>query len=92
MANPNWKKGVSGNPHGKPKQMKGLVDACREFVDTYGVEALIKRAKDESDTKLQLAALIYVTNRAYGCPTDKLTVEGKLTLEQLIASSRPKPE
>ena len=87
-----FQKGQSGNPGGKPKQMKGLVDACRAFVDTYGIEALIKRAKDESDTKLQLAALIYITNRAYGCPTDKLTVEGKLTLEQLIASSRPKPE
>lgn len=90
MAPHRWKKGESGNRSGKPRQMKGLVEACRAFVDTYGIEALIKRAKDESDPKLQLAALIYITNRAYGCPTDKLSVEGKITLEQLIASSREK--
>ena len=89
--NPNWGKGKSGNPGGKPIQLKGLVDQCRAFVDTHGIAALIKRAKDESDPKLQLAALIYVTNRAYGCPTDKLSVEGKITLEQIIAAAhKPK--
>ena len=82
-----FQKGQSGNPGGKPVQLKGLVDRCREFVNTEGIEALIKLAKDSDDKKMQLAALIYITNRGFGCPTDKLSIEGKLTLEQLIAGT-----
>ena len=83
--------GASGNPGGRPKEIKSLIDQCRAFVDVHGIPALIKLAKNESDPKLQLATLIYITNRAYGCPTDKLAVEGKITLEQIIAAAhKPK--
>ena len=90
--NPNWGKGKSGNPGGKPIQLKGLVEQCRDFVNNHGINALIDIAKDTEDRKLQLAALIYITNRGFGCPTDKLSVEGKLTLEQLIAGTMAKKE
>ena len=88
--NPKWQKGVSGNPIGKKPdspQLKGLIERCKEFVEKEGVDALIDLAKDTADRKLQLAALIYITNRGFGAPTDKLAVEGKVTLEQIIASA-----
>lgn len=91
--NPNWSKGKSGNPRGKKPdspQLKGLIERCKEFVEKEGIEALISLARDEQDRKLQLATLIYITNRGFGCPTDKLSVEGKLTLEQLIAGTLEK--
>lgn len=94
--NPKWRKGVSGNPAGKKPdtpQLKGLIERCKEFVEKEGVDALISLAKDTQDRKLQLAALIYITNRGFGAPTDKLAIEGKLTLEQIIAGTyAKKPE
>jgi hypothetical protein len=93
--NPNWSKGKSGNPAGKKPdspQLKGLIERCKEFVEAEGVDALIDLAKDTKDRKLQLAALIYITNRGFGSPTDKLSIEGKLTLEQLISGTLDKKE
>lgn len=75
VGNPNWGKGKSGNPGGKPIQLKGLVDRCREFVEKEGIDALISLAKDTQDRKLQLAAIIYITNRGFGAPTDKIAIE-----------------
>lgn len=93
--NPNWSKGISGNPAGKKPdspQLKGLIERCKEFAENEGVDALIDLAKGAKDRKIQLAALIYITNRGFGTPTDKLSVDGKLSLEQLIAGTMGKKD
>jgi hypothetical protein len=87
-----FQRGQSGNPGGRPKENKSLVEECRTFVALHGLDALKAIARNSEDRKLQLAALIYITNRGFGCPTDKLSVEGKLTYEQLIEQSRQKTD
>lgn len=76
--NPNWKKGKSGNPSGRCKSLPGFIDKCREWADLYGFDKLKELAENNNDDKLQLAAVIYMLNRAYGKPTESVKLSGEI--------------
>jgi hypothetical protein len=84
--NPNWKKGVSGNPKGRPKRGETYTDLLLEIGNRIDPETgktnkqilsekLWRKAKEEED----MAAMKYLYDRVIGTP--KQTVEANIYQE-----------
>ena len=89
--NPNWGKGKSGNKDGRPK----VAVEFREMVRQIGLAKALPiavRSLTSDDERIAFDAAKFLIEYGYGKASQNLTVEGKISLEQLIASSRPKPE
>lgn len=66
--NPAWKKGVSGNPSGRPKVIVSLVELAREHT-TAAVETLAEIMGDaEASCSARVSAASALLDRGYGKP------------------------
>ena len=68
MANPNWVKGVSGNPNGRPKKGKSLTEAIERGIP---YDLVVKKLK-ELVMAGDVAAIKYVCDRVDGRPRETL--------------------
>jgi Family of unknown function (DUF5681) len=63
-----WKKGVSGNPGGKPRELKNAMQAAREN-SKYAMDALLDVVKNKQcSAAARVAAAGMILDRAYGRP------------------------
>lgn len=70
MANPNWVKGVSGNPGGRPKGLAAYVKSLAgQYGETY-LDLLHEIATNKRNPRLQLEAIRMLLERGYGKPAD----------------------
>lgn len=72
MANPNWVKGVSGNPGGRPKGYAAMQAAARSHT-AAAIKALVASLKDERN---RVAAATALLDRGWGKPAQPTTGEG----------------
>jgi hypothetical protein len=71
--NPNWQKGQSGNPAGRPKIAWQVKVHARE--NSKAAMEKIVALMEDPDPRVALAAAIHVLDRAYGKPEQKADVE-----------------
>lgn len=74
-----FKKGVSGNPGGRPKKPEKL--------EEYGIEAferVAKMAKNSENEKIRFDANKWLCEMAFGKPTQSAEIEGNVNLEPVI--------
>ena len=70
--NPNWKKGVSGNPGGRPHQPQEMLEIARaESPAAFRRVCDLVQSKNE---QVALAAAKEVLDRAWGKPSQEATV------------------
>ena len=92
--NPNWTKGKSGNPGGRPKAIVELKKLCQEATPK-AIRKVIRLINSE-DERVALAAAQTVIERGYGKPTqhveatvnffDRLSDVERRTLETALAA------
>jgi hypothetical protein len=80
-------KGQSGNPGGRPRALREVEDAARE----YTTDALATLARICTDTAAPPAAQVAAANalldRGWGKPKQAVEATGGLTFEELILAS-----
>jgi len=87
IGNPNWTKGVSGNPNGRPKDELKIRQLARE----YGPEAIQRLVEwmRSDNPKASVPAAQTLLDRGYGKPIQQLDVRRSplddLDPDQLIA-------
>jgi hypothetical protein len=74
-----FKKGQSGNPGGRPKQERAVVEAARAAGDRC-IEVL-QELVEHDDPRVQLAAADQLLNRGFGKPRQAITAEAKNNLQ-----------
>jgi hypothetical protein len=83
--NPAWKKGVSGNPKGRPKAAYDVAEMCREWTP-QAVAALGEALKDP---KLKVAAATVLLDRGFGRPRQVIeTPEGSSPILLHLAAAQ----
>ena len=87
MANPNWKKGVSGNPKGKPKGYADFALRMRALADSEAVPILtaLLHSKDE---RISFDAARFIVERGYGKAQESIKVGLDSDLALLIQQAR----
>jgi hypothetical protein len=75
LGNPNWVKGVSGNPGGRPKGW-AAVRAAAQRASPLAIRTLIAMAKKGESGAVRIAAAVALLDRAYGKPEQRHTAEG----------------
>lgn len=68
--NPNWVKGVSGNPSGRPKNSRDIQALAR----TYTAEALQALRDALANPKERVPAAIALLDRGYGKPGQTIDI------------------
>ncbi len=71
--NPNWIKGASGNPGGRPKVALAWKERCRVFLEQGGWDQLALIAHGLVDGESSLAAIKLMAEYAYGKPTQPIS-------------------
>ena len=72
--NPNWVKGVSGNPSGRPRVVADIQELARQ----HGPDAILTLVGALKDPKHKVAAAIALLDRGYGKPIQSLTLNHNL--------------
>jgi len=89
-----FKKGVSGNPFGRPKGSKNRTNKeIRELADPYALEAfakLVTLMRSAPDPNVQRLAANDILNRRFGRPAQSVFVGGEVDLVNRDAIPRPK--
>lgn len=76
--NPNWTKGTSGNPGGRPKVVAEVRDLARQYTDT-AIRALADIMQDEkAPPAARVSAASVLLDRAYGKAPQDLAVKGSV--------------
>jgi len=88
MANPNWKKGVSGNPSGRPKDV-GIISEIAKLHTDEAITKLVKWMRSDNP-KASVAACMAILDRGWGKPHQSVGVEGNLALDLNKATERAK--
>lgn len=85
--NPNWKKGVSGNPIGRriEQERYGAVNIA-ELARSYGPEAIKTLVHCLRDPRYKLAAAVALLDRGFGKPTVAIHTQSEATVLHLIAA------
>lgn len=74
MANPNWVKGVSGNPKGRPPKEHSLTDALRRIVNKDELGRQLWALAQTGD----MAAIKYVYDRIDGQPKQSVDLNAEV--------------
>jgi hypothetical protein len=78
--------GVSGNPGGRPKEVREVIDLARSH-SPAAVETLASIMRnEEAPPAARIAAANAILDRAYGRPKETLETRG-VTLEQMLVSA-----
>ena len=85
-----FKPGQSGNPGGRPREVREVLAAAREPTEE-AIERLAYWMRSDNP-KASPAACIALLNRAWGQPTQSHEIEGRLTLEALVLGAISKEE
>ena len=90
--NPAWKKGVSGNPRGRPPATVDIAALAR----VYGPRCIEVAAAllDDPDSRVRLAALVALLDRGFGRPAQVIaTPDGNSALAlHLLAAMAISPQ
>jgi hypothetical protein len=70
LGNPNWKKGVSGNPGGRPKGWPALRAAAQK-ASPLALRTLIAMCRKGESGAVRVAAAVAIMDRAYGKPEQR---------------------
>lgn len=88
-----WAKGESGNPGGRPKAEREVIDLARDG-SKAAIERLVQLVGHE-DGRVAIAAANSVLDRAFGKPTqpisgddDKPPIRAEMPLESLSPAAR----
>lgn len=71
--NPNWIKGHSGNPGGRPKALAELQALARQYAEA-SVNVLAEALKHK-DHRIRIVAAQTLLDRGYGKPAQTVTVQ-----------------
>lgn len=79
MPNPNWVKGVSGNPGGRPKAMREVTELARQEGPASIKALALIRDMAKAPPAARVAASTALLDRGFGKPT--MTVETRETTD-----------
>lgn len=82
-----FQKGQSGNPGGKPKELKGIQELARKHAPD-AIAALVKVARGGKSESARVGAAVALLDRGFGRPLQELKVDAtvqNLTDEQIDA-------
>lgn len=82
--NPNWVKGVSGNPGGQGKLEIEIRDLCRSYT-TETVKRLVEIAKASESDAASVSAIKEIHDRGWGRPQQTVTMDVKGDFLRLLA-------
>lgn len=74
----SWKKGQSGNPHGRPRKVPAL-DTLLSNIPEADWQKVIDKIKNKAKTGNMRAAEVLL-DRAYGKPKQSMDFNGSVTL------------
>lgn len=82
-----FRKGQSGNPGGRPKDLSGF----RELARAYGTDALrallaVMRSR-KSPAAARVSAAVAILDRAYGKPVQSVGLDVRPTLEEIVSAA-----
>jgi hypothetical protein len=87
--NPNWVKGVSGNPGGRAKESDELKRLIRDKTQNGStIVAKMLEWIDCEDSHLQIAAVKYLLEYGFGKPKESVELSGSVTLGDLYSAMR----
>ena len=66
-----WKKGESGNPGGRPKELKGLQELAREY-SPRALQTLAHIAENGENEGARVAASVALLDRGWGKPLQQI--------------------
>jgi phytoene/squalene synthetase len=82
-----WPKGVSGNPGGRPKELREVIDLARAYsADALETLAIIMRDQG-APPAARVSAATHILDRAYGKPKEMVEATVRTTLEDLVMAS-----
>ena len=86
MANPDWVKGVSGNPGGRLQVPKDFAEKCRAFIEDVGWDELLKFVGTDVYKKDKLKAIELLLAYGYGKPKQsyEVSMEGENVIKVIL--------
>lgn len=88
MANPNWTKGVSGNPAGRTPGGKSFIDRARYLMEEHTLESIQEYIDDESKFKKLPIYDAMVMRRII----EAIGTDGKGSMDSLLDRVMGKPK